>query len=230
MPNLGSLSPELSLPFGSKILLSRPSPSDPARSIFDTVDPSALGDAQAALNASNALAAATAASSAVTSLTQTVNGKQAAIPAGTGLLAQTGMAGVVRPIAVGANLSLIGDTLSGPPPASGTTLSTSNPLQAGVPTPGTSIDVARGDHRHPTDTTRAPIASPAFTGTPTAPTAVLGTNTTQLATMAAVKAAVDTVLVGRVIYEAGDGVTFTTLPNGNVRISFDNTAPAYVAP
>lgn len=42
---------------------------------------------------------------------------------------------------------------------------------------------------------KAPLASPAFSGTPTAPTAAPGTNTTQLATMAAVKAARDA-LVG----------------------------------
>lgn len=38
---------------------------------------------------------------------------------------------------------------------------------------------------------KANLAAPAFTGVPTAPTAALGTNTTQLATMAAVKAATD---------------------------------------
>ena len=48
--------------------------------------------------------------------------------------------------------------------------------------------VARGDHVHPTDTSRAPLASPALTGIPTAPTPALGTNSTQIATMAAVQA------------------------------------------
>ncbi len=48
--------------------------------------------------------------------------------------------------------------------------------------------VARGDHVHPTDTSRAPLESPALTGTPTAPTAALGTNTNQLATTAFVNA------------------------------------------
>lgn len=52
---------------------------------------------------------------------------------------------------------------------------------------GTLNTVARGDHVHPTDTSRAPLASPSFTGTPTAPTAAVGTNTTQIATMAAVQ-------------------------------------------
>lgn len=42
--------------------------------------------------------------------------------------------------------------------------------------------------------TYAPLASPALTGTPTAPTAVAGTNTTQLATTAFVKTAVDNVI------------------------------------
>jgi len=41
---------------------------------------------------------------------------------------------------------------------------------------------------------KAALDSPAFTGIPTAPTAALNTNTTQLATMAAVKAAADAVI------------------------------------
>lgn len=43
---------------------------------------------------------------------------------------------------------------------------------------------------------KAPIASPALTGTPTAPTAAAGTNTTQLATTAFVKKAVDDAVSG----------------------------------
>lgn len=49
---------------------------------------------------------------------------------------------------------------------------------------GTSKRYARQDHVHPTDTSRAPLASPALTGTPTAPTAAADTNTTQIATTA----------------------------------------------
>lgn len=49
---------------------------------------------------------------------------------------------------------------------------------------GTSKRYARQDHVHPTDTTRAPLASPTFTGTPAAPTAAADTNTTQVATTA----------------------------------------------
>jgi hypothetical protein len=62
------------------------------------------------------------------------------------------------------------------------------PLVDGTAAVGTSLRYARADHVHPTDTTRAPLASPALTGTPTAPTATAGTNTTQLATTAFVLA------------------------------------------
>lgn len=54
----------------------------------------------------------------------------------------------------------------------------------GTQAAGTSNLYARADHVHPTDTTRAPLASPTFTGTPAAPTAAVSTNTTQLATTA----------------------------------------------
>ena len=43
---------------------------------------------------------------------------------------------------------------------------------------------------------KANLASPTFTGTPNAPTAAAGTNTTQIATTAFVKAAVDTAIAG----------------------------------
>ena len=68
---------------------------------------------------------------------------------------------------------------------------TSNPAMDGTASPGSSTDYAKGDHVHPTDTSRAPLASPTFTGTPAAPTASAGTNTTQIATTAFVKTAVD---------------------------------------
>lgn len=50
--------------------------------------------------------------------------------------------------------------------------------------PGTSLRFSKQDHVHPTDTSRAPLASPALTGTPTAPTAAVDTNNTQVATTA----------------------------------------------
>lgn len=59
--------------------------------------------------------------------------------------------------------------------------STANVKMNGVVSVGTASTVARGDHVHPTDTSRAATVSPAFTGTPTTPTAAVGTNTTQVA-------------------------------------------------
>jgi hypothetical protein len=61
---------------------------------------------------------------------------------------------------------------------------TATPLMAGAATIGVATRFAREDHRHPSDTAKANLASPAFTGTPTAPTAAANTNTTQLATTA----------------------------------------------
>lgn len=58
------------------------------------------------------------------------------------------------------------------------------PIINGTAAAGTSTRFARQDHVHPTDTSRAALASPTFTGTPAAPTATADTNTTQLATTA----------------------------------------------
>lgn len=70
-------------------------------------------------------------------------------------------------------------------------LATAAPLANGSAAVGTATKMAREDHVHPTDTTRAPLASPALTGTPTAPTPSAGDNSTRLATTAFVKTAVD---------------------------------------
>ena len=78
----------------------------------------------------------------------------------------------------------------------GATASSSTPLMDGTAAVGTETAFARGDHRHPTDTSRAPLASPALTGTPTAPTAAAGTNTTQIATTAFVTSAIATASAG----------------------------------
>ena len=56
------------------------------------------------------------------------------------------------------------------------------PSMDGTASTGTSKRFAAEDHVHPTDTSRAPLTSPALTGTPTAPTAATGTATTQIAT------------------------------------------------
>lgn len=73
---------------------------------------------------------------------------------------------------------------------------TTTPKMDGTAAVGTETKWAKGDHVHPTDTSRAPLASPTFTGTPKAPTANAGTNTTQIATTAFVKTAVDNAIAG----------------------------------
>lgn len=56
------------------------------------------------------------------------------------------------------------------------------PSMDGTASTGTAKRFALQDHVHPSDTTKAPLASPALTGIPTAPTAATGTTTTQIAT------------------------------------------------
>jgi hypothetical protein len=68
--------------------------------------------------------------------------------------------------------------------------SSTTPAMNGTAAVGTGTTWARADHVHPSDTSRAPLASPAFTGVPTVPTAAAGTNTTQAASTAFVTAAV----------------------------------------
>jgi len=94
-------------------------------------------------------------------------------------------------------------------------LSDANPVVDGVASPGTSQNFARADHIHPTDTSRAPLASPAFTGTPTAPTAASGTNTTQIATTEFVSNAI-TAAVASAFEIKGSKTSYTDLPaSGN---------------
>jgi hypothetical protein len=62
------------------------------------------------------------------------------------------------------------------------------PVVDGTAAVGTSLRYARQDHVHPTDTSRAALASPSLTGTPLSTTAAVDTNTTQIATTAYVVA------------------------------------------
>jgi hypothetical protein len=66
---------------------------------------------------------------------------------------------------------------------------TATPLVDGVAAVGVGTKWAREDHKHPTDTSLAPLASPALTGNPTAPTQSAGNNSTRLATTAYVDTA-----------------------------------------
>jgi hypothetical protein len=62
------------------------------------------------------------------------------------------------------------------------------PTMNGVAAVGSANAWSRGDHVHPTDTSRAPIINAALTGAPTAPTAANGNNSTAIATTAYVLA------------------------------------------
>ena len=75
------------------------------------------------------------------------------------------------------NAAVIGKVLTGYTSVAGTVAATDNILQA--------IQKINGN-----DALKAPLASPTLTGTPIAPTAIAGTNTTQIATTAFVTAAV----------------------------------------
>ena len=88
--------------------------------------------------------------------------------------------------------------------------SSTSPQMDGTAAVGTETTWAHGDHVHPTDTSRAPIASPTFTGTPKAPTAAAGTNTTQIATTAFVKNAVDSIDSGVVSVAGKTGAVTLT--------------------
>jgi len=69
-------------------------------------------------------------------------------------------------------------------------IGTAMPKAAGTAAVGVSSKYSREDHVHPSDTTRAPITSPAFLGNPTAPTPLPGDNDTSIATTAFVQTAV----------------------------------------
>jgi len=64
------------------------------------------------------------------------------------------------------------------------------PGMDGTATVGTSLLYARQDHLHPTDSSRAPVASPVLTGNPQSVTPVTTDSSTSIATTAFVKAAI----------------------------------------
>ena len=75
-------------------------------------------------------------------------------------------------------------------PAGAGSPSTSPPLMDGTATVGVSTNFSRDDHVHPSDTSRAPLASPTFTGSPLTTTPAPGDNSTRIADTAFVAAAI----------------------------------------
>jgi len=87
-------------------------------------------------------------------------------------------------------------------------------------TAGYTLKAKQDGNGNQIDTTYAPIASPTFTGTPTAPTATAGTNTTQIATTAFVTTAVSAIS-GGMVYKGTIGTGGTagsTLPTTGVKV------------
>ena len=101
----------------------------------------------------------------------------------------------------------------------GAAASTTTPLMDGTASTGSETTFARGDHRHPSDTSKADLASPEFTGVPKAPTAAAGTNTTQIATTAFVNGAVSGKANSADVYtktEIDNKLSSTFKPGGSV--------------
>lgn len=101
----------------------------------------------------------------------------------------------------------------------GAAASTTSPKMDGTATIGTEMAFARGDHIHPSDTSKANLASPTFTGTPAAPTATKGTNTTQIATTAFVQTGLADKANSSDVYtktEIDNKISATFKPGGSV--------------
>jgi hypothetical protein len=85
---------------------------------------------------------------------------------------------------------------------------TATPAMDSVAAVGTSLLYARQDHVHASDTSRAPLASPAFTGAPTAPVPGTADNSTALATTSWVRLQGYSTTVGTITgVTAGAGLT-----------------------
>ena len=100
-------------------------------------------------------------------------------------------------------------TIASVPVASGVV-----PLIDGAASAGVGATFSRGDHVHPTDASRAALASPSFSGVPLAPTAVTGNSSQQLATTAFVGASVAAATAGVSTFNARTGAVI--LSSGDV--------------
>lgn len=107
--------------------------------------------------------------------------------------------------------------------------SNTTPIMDGTATVGAETTYARGNHIHPTDTSRAPTASPTFTGTVTmtgatsvlVPTATPATdNTTKVASTAFVQSAISAVSSGVTSITAANGLN-ASAPSGAVALTIN---------
>lgn len=102
----------------------------------------------------------------ITGTAANVSGTVAVAHGGTGVTTSTGTGSVVLSASptlttpnIGAATGISFNGITG--------LSSTTPVVDGTASVGTGTTAARSDHRHPTDTTRAPVANPVFTGTVT---------------------------------------------------------------
>lgn len=124
---------------------------------------------------------------------------------------------------------------------------TTTPVMDGTGAIGTSTEYARADHVHPTDTSRAPVASPEFTGVPTAPTPTAGNSSTIVANTGWVQSEIADALgdisgamhfKGTALQTLTDGGTENAASNvsgsiylgdaGDVYLQYNNTNEEYV--
>jgi hypothetical protein len=109
--------------------------------------------------------------------------------------------------------------------------SNASPAMDGIATAGVLQKLSRGDHVHPTDTSRAPLNSPAFTGVPTAPTvASMIDATTKLATTAFVQNAIVNVTGGGSIPPPSGAMPLMDATPGVVGVSPSYTREDHVHP
>lgn len=87
------------------------------------------------------------------------------------------------------------------------------PSMDGTAAAGASLTWARADHIHASDTSRAPLVSPTFTGTPTAPTPSAGDSSTKLATTAYVQAQTTSLPWFTQPFSNGNGITLSASAN-----------------
>jgi microcystin-dependent protein len=159
----------------------------------------------------------------------------------TGVAGPTGATGNTGPTGATGTVSLVSPAFTGIPTAPTATAATNTTqiattefvrtevanLVASAPAALDTLDelaLALGDDANFATTTataiglKAPLSSPALTGTPTAPTASTGTNTTQIATTAfvaeAIPAASLQMFAGAITQTVTSGVVTTTAPSG----------------
>lgn len=118
----------------------------------------------------------------------------------------------------------------------GSLLTSASPSMNGTAAAGTATVPARADHVHPTDTSRAPLNSPTFTGVPAAPTAAGGTNTTQIATTAYVRGEISSLVasapatldtLNELATALGNDANFSTTVTNSLALKAPLASPAF---